>query len=266
MVAVGISEFTFGYAFLFEQTQRDWANLRAAPVLPSLKQEEEEGWDARLPLVGTDYYYQFKLSDYLFRPHARYIKDGTYTEPYHRISLHRRENNKQHQRLKALASTNPNTFYVAPEFSGLDVFNQYFLSRQISERTRLIPVNRCQAHEDGDQHYITFQTGNKNWKEHSKTVNHQESVLGKEIESEYAQSREAWKTVNQDFAEEIFVDKVATIRRSLEHERYRDTSVANLLDIAPNERTTVGYLRRSAELLSVFFGVVLIVVGEAGQR
>jgi hypothetical protein len=36
MVEIGISEFTFGYAFLYEQTQANWGNLKAAPVLPSL--------------------------------------------------------------------------------------------------------------------------------------------------------------------------------------------------------------------------------------
>src|SRR5688500_339979 len=106
MIAVGISEFTFGYAFLFEQTQRAWANLSAAPVLPSLQQENEEGWDARLPLHGIDFYYQFKLSEYLMRKNASFMKDGTYTNPYYRISLHRRENNKQHRRLRQLAQSN----------------------------------------------------------------------------------------------------------------------------------------------------------------
>jgi hypothetical protein len=36
MAVTGVSEFTFGFAFLFEQTTQNWANLRAAPILPSL--------------------------------------------------------------------------------------------------------------------------------------------------------------------------------------------------------------------------------------
>jgi hypothetical protein len=59
MVEIGISEFTFGYAFLYEQTQANWSDLKAALVLPNLQQEELQGWDARLPLTGTDFYYQF---------------------------------------------------------------------------------------------------------------------------------------------------------------------------------------------------------------
>ena len=46
MVAIGISEFTFGFAFLYESTMANWNDLVAAPVLPSLQQEQNEGWDA----------------------------------------------------------------------------------------------------------------------------------------------------------------------------------------------------------------------------
>jgi hypothetical protein len=38
MVEIGISEFTFGYAFLYEQTQANWSDLKAALVLPNLQQ------------------------------------------------------------------------------------------------------------------------------------------------------------------------------------------------------------------------------------
>ena len=61
MVALGISEFTFGFAVLQEQTRQQWGNLKAVPILPSLRQEEEKGWDAHLPTRGIDYYYQFKM-------------------------------------------------------------------------------------------------------------------------------------------------------------------------------------------------------------
>ena len=58
MAITGISEFSFGYAFLYEQTRRNWGTLRAAPILPSLQKEADEGWDANLPTHGVDYYYQ----------------------------------------------------------------------------------------------------------------------------------------------------------------------------------------------------------------
>ena len=64
MVAIGISEFTFGYAFLFDLTLANWGDITAAPILPSLQQENNLGWDASLPMQGIPYFYQFKLTEF----------------------------------------------------------------------------------------------------------------------------------------------------------------------------------------------------------
>src|SRR5690348_16831107 len=106
MATIGISEFTYGYAFLYEQTRANWGNLRAAPILPSLREEQQQAWDAHLPVNGTDYYYQFKLTDYLSRSNATFIRDGPYNAPYYRLAFHRRHANRQHQRLRQHAQTN----------------------------------------------------------------------------------------------------------------------------------------------------------------
>src|SRR6184192_674522 len=107
MAVVGISEFTFGFAFLHEQTLQNWEGLTAAPILPSLQQETDVGWDARLPRHAVDFYCQFKLSDYLSNWNAKYILDNTYTTPYYRISFHRKNDNRQHQRLRLHCAANP---------------------------------------------------------------------------------------------------------------------------------------------------------------
>src|SRR5690606_37209162 len=155
MASTGISEFTFGYAFLYEQTQRHWANLKAVPVLPSLREEAELGWDARLPTSAVDYYYQFKLSDYLTRRNASFISDGTYSRPYYRISLHKRNRNRQHARLRRLCATHPNTYYVAPEFSTSTDFESAYFSSSITDHSRLIPLAHCDDLPDSEQHHIT---------------------------------------------------------------------------------------------------------------
>src|SRR5260370_26877086 len=204
MVSIGISEFTFGYAFLYEQTHANWEGLQAAPVLPSLQQEEEEGWDAHLPLTGVDYYYQFKLSEHLSRPHASFIQDGTYQGPYYRISLHRRNNNRQHQRLRQHVANNPHTYYVAPEFNTLEEFNTSFLARQITERSRLIALADCDDIADGDQHYITFQTGEPAWVQHSEAKRHEKSRLGRELQHLYQEAANEWVPIDQRFAENLF--------------------------------------------------------------
>ena len=188
MAAIGISEFTFGYAFLYEQTQTNWTNLRAAPVLPNLRQEQEEGWDAYLPANGIDYYYQFKLSDYLSRANATFIRDDTYDGAYYRIALYRKDNNRQHQRLRDHSRANPNTYYVAPEFNRVDDFHTAFLANQITNNSRIIPVSACDDILDSDQHYLTFQPGEPAWNQHSERKRHDLSFSGRELEALYRKS------------------------------------------------------------------------------
>lgn len=261
MVVTGISEFTYGFGYLYEQTFREWGNLQAAPVLPSLQQEANAAWDAKLPLRGADYYYQFKLSDYLSRTNAKYIADGIYDASYYRISLHRRDNNRQHNRLWKLAQTNPDTYYVAPEFTGLADFNSSFLARQITEKSRLIPIKDCKEFIDGKQHYITFQSGNQSWRDHSEPTLHDRSFAGSEIEKMYHQSRDRWHEITQNFAEDLFEKNVETIRRQIHDER-ADSSILNLLNVAQVAPTRNEYLHRTADLLSIFYGVTLVLVGE----
>lgn len=264
MAAIGISEFTFGYAFLYEQTHASWPNLRAAPVLPSLQQEQEQGWDAHLPLIGTDFYYQFKLSEYLSRSNASFIADGTYTNPYYRLSFHRKDNNRQHRRLREHASQNPNTYYVAPEFNSIDDFNAAFLSQQLTARSRLIPVIDCEDVDDGGQHYITFQAGQAAWLQRSEPRKHHRSFFGRDLERVYRSTEKQWRNIDKQFGEELFERSAAVVRRLVESE---DRSIAGLtlplLDFNPREADRREILLRTSQILSVAVGVTLVLVGTA---
>jgi hypothetical protein len=259
---VGISEFTFGFAFLYEQTHANWANVKAAPVLPNLQQEEAQGWDANLPLNGTDFYYQFKLSDHLSRGNARFILDGTYNGPYYRLALHRKNNNQQHQRLRDHAVNNPNTFYVAPEFGTLEHFNTSFLAHQITERSRLIALSDCDDVADGDQHFITYQEGISGHNFHSESKRREKSYSGRNMELLYGQSRAEWRAIDRIFAENIFEKARASVLRSRERE---EPIVARsdfpLIDDAAQGLNRNELLRRISDLLSAFMGVTLVIVG-----
>lgn len=260
---VGLSEFMFGYAFLYEQTHNNWANLVAAPVLPSLQQEHDEGWDAHLPLNGIDYYYQFKLSDYLYRGNANYIKDGTYPGPYYRLALHKNQNNRQHNRLRLLSQTNPRTYYVAPEFNSLATFNNAFLQHQIAQQSRLIPVNLCNDINDGAQHHITFTNGQAGWIQHSEKKVHETSFTGEDLPGLYRSTENAWKPVTQDFAVELFDKTSALVDRVLESERKGTEKVVipRMLEFAPRQHERREVLERTSEVLSVVLGVTLVIVG-----
>lgn len=262
MAEIGISEFTFGYAFLFEQTQANWSNLRAAPILPSLQQEEQQGWDARLPLNGTDFYYQFKLSDYLSRGNARYIGDRTYNAPYYRVTLHRRNNNRQHQRLRQHCLTNPNTYYVAPQFNSIEEFNSRFLARQITGSSRIIPLTLCDDVTDGDWHCITFQRDNPAWIFHSEPKRHEESYTGENLEAVYRASSDRWHRIDLDFVGGL-LGRTRTIAREIiaEEEPERAAIVRPLLDEAPVRHDRRDLLLRTADILSATLGVTLVLVG-----
>ena len=63
------SEFSFEFAFIHEYVNHN-AGLTAAPELPSLRKEAVVGWDAKLTVQGHPKFFQFKLSEYLFRSKA----------------------------------------------------------------------------------------------------------------------------------------------------------------------------------------------------
>jgi hypothetical protein len=263
MTIVGISEFTFGYAFLYEQTQNNWENLVAAPVLPNLQQEHDEGWDAHLPLNGIDFYYQFKLSDYLYRHNANYIKDGTYGGPYYRLALHKKETNRQHQRLRRLSETNPHTYYVAPEFNSTENFNAAFLEKQITHRSRMIPVIECDDINDGVQHHITFRQGDPSWIQHSERKVHEASLTGEDLPKLYRGTENEWKPVTKEFAVQLFDKTKDLVDRLLVGEKREDEAVVRprLLDFDAGREGRGVVLRRTSEILSVVLGVTLVVVG-----
>ena len=262
MAEIGISEFTFGYAFLFEQTQANWGDLRAAPILPSLQQEELQGWDARLPLNGVDFYYQFKLSDYLFRGNATYIRDGTYDRPYYRLWLHRRNNNQQHRRLRQHCITNPNTYYAAPQFDSIEEFNARFLARQITANCRIIPLTMCDDIADGEQHCITFQRADPAWIFHSEPRRRDKSYTGEELGTLYRESSRQWQRIDVHFTEQL-LEKTREIARRVivEEEPERAQLVRPLLDEAQVGRERRDLLLRIADILSAALGVTLVLVG-----
>lgn len=260
MGITGISEFTFGFAFLFEQTRRHWEGLRSVPILPSLGDEADLGWDAKLPAQGTDYYYQFKMSDYLFARHAKYIKEEIYDQPYFRIALHRRDGNRQHRRLKEHAEAHPETYYVAPELTEVQAFNHSFLARDITENSRLIPLRECDEVNDGEQHYITFQLGIPAWRFHSDAKRHERSESGKNIESLYRRSSGNWKPIDRGFADNLFESTRGRVLQQIEKFREREEPVSRLLN-RPAEPSTGSLIQRTAELVAVYYGATLVIVG-----
>ncbi|MFB3779402.1 MAG: hypothetical protein ACE141_17420 [Bryobacteraceae bacterium] len=261
MGIVGISEFSFGYAFLYEQTQAQWQNLRAAPILPSLQAERDQGWDAQLPLNGTDFYYQFKITDYLQRRNAKYMTDGTYDGPYYRFPLYRKNGSRQHRRLFAHAQVNTDTYYVSPEFADADTFNAAFLAGGITASCRLIPVRDTTDIDDDDQHYITFREGIPEWNQHSKRHRGNFSVSGGSIESVYRETARRWRPIDERFAVELFHKTVSMSSEILAGETAGRAESRTLFDFHVEDQSRSATLRRVSEILSSVLGATLVIVG-----
>ena len=264
MIAIGISEFSFGYAFLHEQTLAQWNNLTAAPILPSLQQEADAGWDAHLPIEGDAFFYQFKLSDYLFNHNALYISDGTYASPYYRVFLHRRENNRQHRLLRAHCQTNPNTFYVAPELQTIPEFNAAFLAHNLTVHTRLFSLVDCEDIQptDGSQHCITFQPGEPNWDFHSARVRKQRSFFGSHLEDLYTERTKVLRPIDVGFARDL-LERSTTSAREFGAEE-ADAAIAvtrRLLEARVGAAGRREILQRVADLSATVFGLTMVIVG-----
>ena len=262
MASTGVSEFTFGFAFLYEQTASNWGNLRAVPVLPSLRQEAADAWDARLPLRGTDFYYQFKVSEYLQRRNATYIKDGTYIGPYFRFWIDRRYGSRQHNRLVTHAAANPETYYVAPEFVGLEEFNGAFLRRQMLSNSRLIPLSDCRPIGDDEHHCITYEQNDVAWLFHSQSERHEKSFSGREMQTLLRHSSPRWRTIDRDFGKDTLFSVVDSIKLSLVSEHGNLAIFERLVDFQSEEASTSTLLLRASDLLAAFMGLTLVIVGD----
>lgn len=259
MVTIGISEFTSGYAFLYEQTHAHWDDLIAAPILPSLQQEQHEGWDAHLPLVGDAFFYQFKLSEFLFRHNAKYIQDGMYSSPYFRLSLHQRDHNRQHRRLRAHWHTNPNTFYVAPELRTIEQFNDAFLDRSLTQSSRLFSLGDCDDidENDGRRHCITFRPGVEQWNSHSEPKRKDRSFFGKDIRQLYLERGTERKALDLDFAREL-LQRTTTGLALLDDAEAVGESRLPFRPVADNLEAV---LQRVADIAATVLGATMVIVG-----
>lgn len=261
---LGISEFTFGYAFLFEQTQRSWGGLKAAPVLPSLVQEAGLGWDAMLPTAAADFYFQFKMAERMVRASALHAAFGI---PHFRFGLHRRDGSRQHRNLWEHAQAHPDTFYVAPEIKDAGAFNNAFLGNGVTDSSRLVRVSSCPQLAEGDteQHYVLYAPG-REAEFRSESRGRVSSFAGQGISEIYGGGRRRMRRVDSQFALDLLRVAEAPLERILrgsgsEEEREIAGAVHRALG-ASVQRDVPQTLALAAKALAVGLGVALVLVGE----
>lgn len=267
------SEFTFGFAFLHEQANMFAGKLTAAPLLPSLLQENKLGYDAKLPTRGAVYYYQFKLSEYMVRSNAR--EWPCYGSPYFRFGLHPPNRHEQHRRLRTLASREPHVYYVAPECETPEAFDAAYLDQAVTDCSRLIPLRQCLDIHDGNRHRITFVTGNDGFLQHSEPKPSRGCVLGRRLLDFYKSKREEWVPIDLAFARAL-LEKLGGLLLDAMRDEEGEAQISRSWDsrgalrsflVRSGKRGSVSAVLSSAQyLLSAFVGASMVLVGEGGSE
>jgi len=261
MVAIGISEFSFGFAFLIEQVNKYKDKLRHCPFLPNLREETGLGYDAYLPTRGIDFYYQFKIGDYLWSGNAKYLRNGDHTGPYFRFCL---ENN-QHRRLFNLSQNKPYTYYVVPRINRWQLFDEAFIMGTLASRTILIPVRDCPNVHDDESHCITFPSSAPGWKWHSDDKNLDSEISGKDIGSLIENSNKDWKPIDSEFALGLVAKLINLAEQSIDSKKLLFMEkFKNLYSDYPtkDEKYFIYSLLTAARISSCLFGANLVLVGE----
>lgn len=162
------SEFTYGYAVTRESENVLEGIYRSCgvPTLPSLRAENDLGYDARAVYVGYALFFQFKRSVYVSRRHPKSPTWPAFGSRHYRIAINTDE--RQHQLLRELeidlraASDRAEVFYVAPSFHENSVLNRAYLAGEVLDRSFLF--SPCDLPlSDGIHHFASLGAGESTW-------------------------------------------------------------------------------------------------------
>lgn len=148
---------------------------------------------------------------------------------------------------------------------------------------------------------MTFQHGSPAWRFHSDPETHHNSITGEQIEGLYREGRNKFREVDDSFASELFLKAADSAHAAINEERKRrkrpkkrksddgggavliapektapkgkerephkvedEFKDIELLDYNPKNHERREVLKRTSQVLSVFFGLTLVLVGEGG--
>ena len=251
------TEFSYGFA-LTHGLLKDTPSIRVVPHFPSLVEEGDVGYDAKINYPGLPLFLQFKLSDYLTRRPAKYW--DYYHKPYYRFDITPRRRSRQHNLLKRLYDKGNYVFYVAPLFSEISEFDRAFTQNKVADRSIWLPLERLPRLTDDDPHHVTF-TGSSSPSWHTEHWN----LEGTLVEGEFS-----WEQVYDDIVGRFERHDLREISRNYLYELREvlfdilnrripeGTRASNLqvddLDVVLGE---IGYL------LTTYFGVEMVVLRPA---
>jgi hypothetical protein len=246
------TEFSYGFALTYEIAHALQPELVAAPLFPSLL--EGTGGEAGFPAWGYPIFLQFKLAEYMKTAHAR--EWPVYGSSYFRLTVPARVRSNRHNLLRALSAEEPDVYYAGPAFYRQLEFNQAFVSNQLLNESRLLPLRQLPDVADDQPHYITYCRGVPGFHWHSSGGRHIRAAI----------AGDGWlEQLRQDAAEprSLGSDYFRRLRRRLvellkEHTLQPDLFLTDLS--LEGEEDTATLLRDLRYLLVTYFGVETLIL------
>ncbi|MFC5265876.1 hypothetical protein ACFPJ1_27500 [Kribbella qitaiheensis] len=160
------SEFSYGYATIREAEAVITALYRQheAPKMPSLREEKDLGWDARIATVDYALFMQFKVAEYISRRNPSSPTWGGVGVPHYRVTID--TDGHQHEALLRLekklteAGEFGDVYYVAPIFHLREDFDQVYITEEVLDRSVIVSPSEF-GEADGVHHYVTEPTTGK---------------------------------------------------------------------------------------------------------
>jgi hypothetical protein len=157
------SEFSYGYAVVreAEATLASVYKSLGAPVLPSLKQEKQVGYDARLRHADFVLCLQFKRTEYISRQNPASPTWPAFGSPHFRFAID--TGGHQHQALMGLEHDLTSrqvgeVLYVSPLFHTQAEFDAAYAGGKVLEHSLLVPPSEFAA-GSGKHHYASDALG-----------------------------------------------------------------------------------------------------------
>lgn len=153
------TEFSYGFAALNELVTQfpGTGGLHAAPMLPTLRDENTLGYDARLDSVHGVFFLQFKCAMRLTRPRAK--QWPAYGQPYYAFDLRNTWRSPQHDALCRLQGALPfagHVAYVASAFHTLAQLNVHFRDTSVLRESVWVSPLAIGRTRIGDSHRVCF--------------------------------------------------------------------------------------------------------------
>lgn len=137
------SEFSYGYAVVREAEALVGQTFKAAgaPLLPSLKQEEAWGFDAKISYVGYALFFQFKRADYVSREHPASPTWPHVGAAHYRWTIdtdgHQHAAMIQLEKDVATGLQVGDVLYAAPRFHAAHEFDEAYRQAEVLDRSTL---------------------------------------------------------------------------------------------------------------------------------